>query len=233
MAKLNALELLNSILKNCGESDVSVLSSLSGFQLLAWNKLIEALHDICTDENTRLSFLEAEGAVPMVTNTYKYEIASLASGSDLMTEDKESLLCPDNSSKVKYITPQEFDDRNKGGVTQTGYPSEYTKFGGYFVFNRKATADQNGKNVSFRYWKRPTLYSTATATMTGEIPEPFDRTLLVPLATLKSLAYLGSEEAAVYKIQVFGNGSDIEGSLDKMKRIHASPTLKPRVTYQF
>lgn len=235
MSKMSALEIFNEVLRNCGESTVSGLSSLSGFQLLVWNKIIEALQDICTDEDTRLSFLESDGAVPMVTDSYKYEIAALASGGDMLTEDRESLRCADNSSKVKYLTPQEFDDKYPGGITaqRTGYPSEYTKYGGYFVFNNQATTGQNGQNVSFRYWKRPTLYSTATSTMTGDLPAPFDRTLLVPLATLKAMTYLGNDEAAVYKVQVFGNGSDIEGSMDKLKRIHSSPVLKPRVTYHF
>jgi len=135
MAKLTALEALNEVLRNCGESTVSDLASLSGFQLLAWYKLTDAIQDICTDQDTRLDFLEAEGEVPMATDEYKYEIASLASGSDLMKEDRESFRCPDNSSEVAYITPQEFDKRNKGHLTQIGYRDKYTKYAGYFVFD--------------------------------------------------------------------------------------------------
>jgi hypothetical protein len=235
MAKLTALEVFNAVARNCGESTVAGLTALSGLQLVIWDKIIEAIQDICTDENTRVQFLEAEGSIPMTTGNYKYLISGLTSGSDMMTEDIKSLRSADNSNNLVYLTPQEFDEKYPGGITSSrqGYPTEYTKFGGYFVFNNQATATQNGKNISFRYWKLPAYYVAATPTGTSDIPEPFDRTLLVALASLKVLTYLGNDEASVYKVQVFGNNQDIEGSLDKMKRIYSSPILKPRVTYRF
>jgi hypothetical protein len=235
MAKLSALEVMNEVLRNIGESTVSVLTGLTGLQLVVWNKITEALQDICTDQNTRWSFLEKLGIVPMVTGSYQYLITSLTSGSDMQVEDIESFKQSDSGYNIKYKSPQEWDALYPKGITTalTGYPDEYTKYGGYLIFNTQATATQNGKNIDFRYWKHPTYFSTGTATGTCDIPEPFDRTLFVALATLKVLTYLGSDEAAIYKVQVFGNGQDIEGSLDKMKGLYSSPKLKPRVTYQF
>lgn len=233
MAKMMALEVFNAVARNCGESTVSGLSALTGLQLLIWDKIIEAIQDICTDENTRWQFLEKAGVIPMVTGSYQYQISALVTGSDLMVEDIKSFRQSDSGNIITYLTSQEWDAKYPSGIgtDRTGYPNEYTKFAGYFVFNNQATAAQDGKNIDFRYWKLPTYYDEDTPTGTCDIPEPFDRTLLVALATLKVLAYLGNEEITVYKVQVFGNGQDIEGAMDKMKRIYSSPILKPRFTY--
>lgn len=239
MAKLSALEALNEVLRNCGEPTVSVLTSLSGLQLVAWNKIIEAIQDICTDETARWSFLESLGRIEMATGTNAYAITSLtgsSTGTDCMAEDKESFKSADSGYGPKFLTPQEFDAKYPKGITtdMTGYPEKYTKYAGQFVFDKKASASQNGKFIDFRYWKYPTYYSTATTTSTCDIPEPFDRTCLVALATLKVMAFLGNEEAAVYKMQVYGDPQkDEEGSLNKMRRLNSSPILKPRMTYQF
>lgn len=235
MAKLIALEVLNEVLRNVGESTVSVLTSLTGIQYLAWQKITESIQDISTDENSRWQFLESFGKITLVSGSYSYPITGFTTGTDLMREDKESLVQANSGNNVKYITAQEFDQKYQKGISTdiVGYPDEYTKFGGSFIFNKQSNSTHNGKFVNFRYWKLPTYYSTASESGTGDIPEPFDRTLLVALATLKVLVYLGSNEAAVYKVQVFGDGRDIVGSLDKMKNLYSSPELKPRVSYQF
>lgn len=235
MAKLTALQVFNAVARNCGEPTVTGLTTLSGSQLVIWDKIIEAIQDICTDENTRWQFLEAEGEVPMTTGNYKYLISDLTNGSDMMVEDRESFRQEDSGYQIKYMTPQEWDNEYISGIgtDRQGFPDRYTKYGGYLVFNNQATGTQNGKNIKFRYWKLPTYYDENTPTGTCDIPEPFDRTLLVALATLKVLTYLGNDEAGIYKLQVFGNGQDIEGSMEKMKRIFSSPILKPRMTYKF
>lgn len=235
MAKLSALTALNSVLQNIGESTVAALTSLTTLQLLCFNKLNEAIQEICTEENTRWQFLEKLGVVPMTTNNYKYTITALTSGSDLMREDKESFRQVDSKYKIHFRTPQEFDSLYPEGIgtDKTGYPDKYTKYAGEFIFNKQATTTQNGKDIDFRYWKLPSYYSTATAAGTSDFPEPFDLTVVVNLATMKVLAYLGSEEAANYGLFVYGDGKNLEGSLDKMRDIYASPELKPRMTYKF
>jgi hypothetical protein len=235
MAKLTTLQLENAILRNCGESEVENLNNLTGIQSVIWDKLTEALLDICTEQNTQYKFLEADGAIPMVTNSYRYLISELTSGADMQKEDRESFLAADFAKIIKYRTPQEFFNDYPGGINgvRFGCPTEYTRYGGYIVFNNTQTAAENGKNVTFRYWKLPTLPATGSPSVTLDIPEPFDRTVLVPLATMKTLAYLGNDEAIVHKLQVFGDGRDVEGSLAKLKQIYLSPEIKPRVTYIF
>lgn len=234
MAKMTALEVLNEVLRNVGESTVTILTSLTGVQYLAWQKITEAIQDISTDENSRWQFLESFGKLTLTTSNYSYPITGFTTGTDLMREDKESIIQTDSGNNVKYISAQEFDQKYPKGITTAmiGYPDEYTKYAGSFVFNKQSNSTHNGKFVNFRYWHLPTYYSTASASGTGDIPEPFDRTLLVALATLKVLVYLGSNEAAVYKVQVFGDGRDVPGSLDKMKNLYSSPELKPRFSYQ-
>lgn len=235
MAKLTAIQILNQVLQNLGEAPVTQLTNLSGIQYTAWQRITEALQDISTDENTRWQFLESLGRVPMTTGNYAYTVTALTTGSDMMREDKESFRQSDSGYTIQYITPQEFDRLYQKGIStsMTGYPSVYTKYKGQLIFNKQATTVQNGKFIDFRYYKLPTYYSTDTSSGTGDIPEPFDMTCLVALATLKVLTYLESDEAAIYKVQVFGNGKDITGSLDKMKTIYSSPDFKPRVTYKF
>lgn len=235
MAKLTALGALNAVLLNIGEGTVSSLTSLSGIQWISWQKLQEAIQDIVTDQNTRWSFLESLGQITLSTNNNAYSITGLTSGSDMQVEDDKSLRSSDSGRGIPYKTPQEWDELYPKGITtnSTGYPDLYTKYAGQFVFNKKASSNENSKIVDFRYWKNATYYSTDTSTGTTDIPEPFDQTLLVALASLKVLTYLGSPESSIYKIQVYGNqrDEDIEGSLDKMKRLYTSPKIKPRMTY--
>jgi len=233
MAKLTALEALNRVLRNIGEAQVASLTSLSGIQMIAWEKLEEAIQDVVTDQNTRWSFLESLGQVSLTTGNNAYTITGLTSGSDMQSEDKESVRSVDAGRNIRYKTPQEWDTLYPKGITTdaTGYPDLYSGYAGQFIFNKKASSNENGSVIDFRYWKIPAYYQTATATGTIDMPEPFDRTLIVALATLKVMTYLGNAEASVYKVQVFGNGSDIEGSLDKAKQLYTSPLLKPRMTY--
>ena len=234
MAKLSALEAFNEVSRNIGESTVTDIAALSGLQLVIWNKIIESIQEISTDQNTRLSFLEALGTATMTSGYNQYPVPS-----DMQVEDIESFRQPDSGYNIKYMTPQEWDEEYPKGIdsSRVGYPTRYTKFAGNIVFNNQAGGNEDGKEVRFRYWRTPTYYSTATATSTCDIPEPFDRTCLVAMATLKVLDYLGSDEAEKYRLQVYGGlttrGQYVEGSLDKLRDIYSSPRLKPRMSYIF
>jgi len=234
MSKINALDALNRVLENIGEEQVSVLTSLNTVQLMCFNKLNEAIQDVATENNGRWQFLECLGVIPMTTGSYQYTITALTSGSDLAEEDRDSFRQADSGENLTYITPQKFDSLYpKGIITDvTGYPDKFTKYGGKFVFNKQATATQNGKDINFRYWKHPTYYATATATGTTDIPEPFDISVIVNLATMKALAYLGNnEEAEIYKVRIYGDGRNVEGAFEKLKEHYSSPEIKPRVSY--
>lgn len=233
MAKLTTLEIVNAVLRNCGErSDLSGLTSLSGIQSVVWDKIIEALNEICTDQNTRLQFLEDDGQVPLATGAYRYLISGLASGSDMQREDRESFVQPDSGNRIKFKTPQEWDQLFPQGIqtSMTGYPTRYMKYGGYIYFDKYATAAENGDVVNFRYWKHPTYPATGSPSATLDIPEPFDRLVLVPLATMKTLIHLGNDEAVAYKLMVYGDGRDVEGNFAKLLEIYGSPDIKPRLS---
>lgn len=233
MAKLTTLELVNDILRNCGErSDLSSLTSLSGIQNVVWNKLIEALNETCSDGEAQWQFLEDFGEVPLATGQYRYLISGLASGSDMQREDPKSFTQADSGNKIVFKTPQEWDELFPNGIqtSSTGYPTMYTKFGGYIIFDKYATAAENGDIVSFRYWRHPTYPATGSPSATLDVPEPFDRLVLSPLATMKTLIHLGNEEAVAYKLMVYGDGRDIEGNISKMQRMYASPYLKTRLS---
>lgn len=233
MAKMTTLQLVNGVLRNLGESSsLASLTSLSGVQSVVWDKLVEALYEICADQNTRFQFLEKEGAIPLVTGSYKYLISGLTNGSDMQREDRESFVQPDSGMRIKYTTPQEWDRLYPSGITtsMTGYPDRYMKFNGYIYFNRQATASENGNSVNFRYWKHPTLPDTSTPNATLDIPEPFDRLVLLALATMKSFVYLGNDESLAYRIMIYGDNREIEGSFAKLHELYGSPEIKPRVS---
>lgn len=236
MAKLTTLEIVNNILRNCGErSDLTALTSLTGIQNVVWDKLYEALVEICADQDTQYQFLEADGEVPLVTGEYRYLISSLASVADMQREDRKSFRQFDSGNRITFLTPQEWDSKFPKGIesSMTGYPDNYMKFGGYIVFDKYATANENGDIVNFRYWRHPTAPSTSTPTATLDIPEPFDRVCLVTLATAKVLAYIGNDEAVNYYRQVYGDPNEkmVEGTLNQLKAIYSSPDLKPRVSF--
>jgi hypothetical protein len=221
--------MVNNVLRNCGErSNLTGLSSLSGIQNVVFEKLTEALVEICSDQNTQWQFLESSGQVPLSTGNYQYQISGLTYGADMQREDRKSFRQEDSGNKLNFKTPQEWDAKWPNGIqsSMTGYPENYMKYAGYIVFDKNATSSENGKIVKFRYWRNPTLPDTTSPSATLDIPEPFDRILLVPLATMKVLAHLGNDEALVYKLQVYGDGRDIEGSLNQMKEIYGSPDLK-------
>ena len=234
MSKMTTLQIFNAILANSGErSDLTGLTALAGIQNVAWNKLIEALVEICADQNTQWQFLESIGQIPLATGQYRYQISGLTLGADMQREDRESFRQPDTGVNIVCLTPQEWDKKFPNGIqsSSTGYPSYYMKYGGYIYFDKYATANENGKNVDFRYWKHPTYPATGTPSGVLDIPEPFDRILLVPLATMKTLIHLGNDEAIAYKLQVYGDDErTIEGSLNQMKEIYGSPDLIPRVS---
>ncbi len=228
MAKKTNLELLNRVLRNIGEDTVSDLTSLNDIQMLSFNALNEAIIETATEDFWQP--LESLGTITMTTSVYSYDEPS-----DLWRVDIYSFRQTDKKNNLDFLTPQEWDDEYPEGIgtDKTGYPTEITRFGGKFYINKQPTSTQNGKYIRYRYWKRPTLFTTATDTSTCWIPEGFDETLLVDYATFKVLSHQGDDEAKTYYVKVFGDGKLQEGSLNKMRRIFKSGLLKPRVTYHF
>ena len=215
MAKLTALEILNEVLQNAGLPTVSALTALTGIQNVAWDAINEVIQDLGTSDHWKT--LEASGAITLGSNTSTYSTAT-----DQADVDYESFRY-NQTKKLPYRTPQEFD-RQYLTQTSTGTPNVITEFGGYWRPYYIPDVAAHGKIISYRYWSKPTLLTTATSTGTCWIPETYDRTVLVNLATYRVLHYRGHPEAQVYYQKVYG-GQNEEGSIVKFKRIHRSPSL--------
>lgn len=231
MAKLTTLQMVNLILRNIGEeSSLADLSNLTNIQQIAFDKLVESVQEISTDEYTQWKFLESEGSITLTTGNYKYLKSAVT---DLQRYDRNTFRQEDSGNNLKYLNPDQWDEFYPNGITSnmTGYPDRFTDYAGYFVFNRQATSNENSKTVKFRYWRQPTLPDTASPSATLDIPEPFDRLVLVSLATMKVLTYLGNDEAIVYKVIVFGDGRDQDGNYQRLIETYASPEIKPRVSF--
>lgn len=219
MAKSNALQILNKVQNNLGESQTAAgsFASISGLALLIFNSMNEVLLDIA--EEYKMMELEADISIPLVTNTSTYT-ASLT-----LTEfDKDSFNYNDERH-IPYYTPQRMD-REFPVKTATGQPRVAWYWGGFFRLYPVPALSENTKQLKFRGWKIPDLYSTASTAGTSYIPEGFDLTLLANWVTFKVLAYKNNPEAQVYYAKVFGTSDGrMEGQLDKYKRNHGSPQI--------
>jgi len=231
MAKKTCLQLLNRVLEKIGEPEVTVLTSLSGRNLMSWNALNEALYEIYTNNSGKWQFAESSGTITLLTSTTAYAVAT-----DMMEEDIFSFRLSANSTNIAYVDPQEFDIDNPS-ISNTGYPTQVTKYNNQFVIDTIPGSANASKTIQYRYWKIPTVFSTATSTTTCDIPEIFEEAVVVNLAVYKVLAYEGDSEAQRYYIELYGGiagGDKKEGSFNRMKRIYGSSKLdKIRVTYNF
>lgn len=219
MAKSNALQILNKVQNNLGESLTSAASfaSVSGLALLIFNTMNEVLYDLANDYKFQEN--EVDISIPMVTGTATYT-ASLS----LVDFDKKSFNY-DGKAPIPYYTAERID-REFPVKTNTGVPRVAWYWGGYFRVIPIPAASENAKTLTFRGWRVPALFSLASTAGTCFIPEGFDLTLLANWVTFKILAYKGNAEAQVYYAKVFGTADGkMEGQLDKYKRNHGSPQL--------
>ena len=217
MAKQTALQLVNKVLANLGEtSNLTVLTSLSGLSLLVFNTLNEVLYDLAFEY--RYSQLEEDGTITLIENYATYDRPT-----GMYAFDKDSFRY-NEQSMVEYYTPQRFD-RDYPTQTNTGIPNKLYKWKTYWnpypICNSSAAAN----TIKYRYWTLPTILATGAPTGNCWIPEGFDLTLLADLVTYKIMHYKHNEEAATYYIKVYGDGRDNEGSLAKFKRLHGSPEI--------
>lgn len=227
MAKITAQTAVNDVLTKIGEPTVSGLTSLTGIELLAFNTLNELIYSIGAESMWQP--LETFGTITMTSNTATY-----AEPTDMVTEDKDSFIVPDNSDTITLLTPQEWASLYPKGVSTStvGWPTALKREQGYWFLNKTPGATQNTKTVQFRYFKIPTIYTTATATGTCWFPEGMDYAVLCNLATYRLLHYKGSPEAQYYRSIVYGTGPNDEGSLATMRKryVYSAGRLKVRVT---
>lgn len=216
MAKATLLQVINKVLENLGESQVTVTTSLSGLSLMVFNTINEVLYDI--GFNDRLRPLETN-----VTMTLTSNVSSYAVPTDIFSFDKDSFIY-NSEQEIVYYTPQRFDREYKK-ATDTNVPNKIYQFAGYWYPYPTPNTTAHGKTIKYRAWKYPTIYDTATATMTSYIPEGFDLTMLADYVTFKIMHYKENPQAQVYYGKVFGDGRNNDGSLDKFKRLFRSPDL--------
>jgi hypothetical protein len=216
MAKSTALQLVNKILSNLGESQLSSLTGLSGISLLVFNTLNEVLYEIAFEY--KYSPLEEDGTITLLTGTSTYTVPT-----DMYAFDKDSFRY-NEEKEVKYYTPQRFD-REYVTQTNTGIPDKIWKWKDYWRPYPIPSSSANNKTIKYRYWTFPTTYATATPSGTSWIPEGFDITMLADYVTFKIMHYKHNEEAPIYYAKVWGDGKENEGSLARFKRLYGSPDI--------
>lgn len=219
MAKSTALEVLNKVQNNLGESLTSAgsFASVSGLALLIFNTMNEVLLDLGNDYKFQQN--EVDLSITLTSNTATYT-ASLA----LSDFDKKSFNYNDQKP-IPYYTAERMD-REFPVKTSTGVPRVVWYWAGYFRLYPVPAVTEHNKVLKFRGWRVPALFSLASTAGTCFIPEGFDLTLLANMVTFKVLAYKGNPEAQVYYAKVYGTSDGkIEGQLDKFKRNHGSPQL--------
>jgi len=217
MAKQTALQLVNKVLKNLGESTVSALTSLSGLSLLVFDAINEVLYDLAIEY--KFKPLETNTSISLVTATSTY-----TKPSTLMNFDRESFRY-NESSKVHYYTPQRFDREYPAQTNSGAPPTIIFDFQGYFNVYPIPVSAANGKTIKYRAWVNPTPIDTASPSGTCWIPEGFDLTLLADYVTFKILEYKHNERASIYYQKVWGDGGYNEGSLHRFRRIWGSEIL--------
>ena len=231
MSKSTNLALLNKLLEKINEPVVTTMTALSGRNLLAWNSINEALREIYSYNQGRWNFNEARFTITLASATSSY-----TKDSALLDYDEETFIDIQNEQPVSFLEYQNFKSQYRNVTsTDTGYPTEFTERNGMFYFNRCPGTAENAKTIQFDGWSLPTLFTTATATSTCEIPELFEDDVLIKIAKWKVFLFEEDSEAlALYK-EIYGEGGrGIEGSLPNMKRAFSSQRLKKmRMTYVF
>lgn len=217
MAKATFIDVMNKVLSNLGETQISSVTGLTGISLLVFNAINEFLYDICFSD--KFTPLEETGTITLVSGTASYDKPT-----DLFDFDKDSFRY-NNSTEVVFYTPQRFDREYKS-QTDSGEPNKIfqwkDKWNPYPIPN----ASSHSKTITYRYWKNPVIYSTTDKTGTAWMPEGFDLTLLADYATYKVMHYKENAQAPVYYAKVFGDGRTNEGSLAKLKSLFRSPQIE-------
>lgn len=219
MAKSNALQILNKVQNNLGESLTGAASfaSISGLALFIFNVMNEVLLEIAEDE--KLMELETDVSIPLGTNTSTY------TASVTLTDFDQDSFNYNDERHIPYYTPQRMD-REFPVKTATGIPRVAWYWAGKFRLYPAPGASEAGKSLKFRGWGLPTLFDTASSAGTCFIPEGYDLTLLANMVTFKVLAYKNNPEAQVYYARVYGTSDGkIEGQLNVYRRKHSSPQL--------
>lgn len=221
MAKQTALQLVNTVLNNLGDVQVSTLAGISGAALFAFNSLNEGLYDIAFEFPNQL--LETNASFSLVTNTSTYT----KSGA-LYIYDKDSFRYNEQKS-LAYKASKEFDIEYPV-QTDTGVPRLVRDWQNMFWMYPAPAASENAKVVKYRAWSLPIPLNTNTDSMTCWIPEGFDLTLLTDWATKKVLHYRHNEEESIYGVKIWGeeraDGRGDQGNMSRFMNLYMSHQIE-------
>ena len=219
MAKQTALQVVNKVLQNLGESSsYTVLTSLSGLALLTFNTMNEVLYELEQDEHWKP--LETNVSLTLGSNTATYTRPT-----NLSDFDRKSFRYK-TTSTITWYTPQRVDRERINTTYTAGAPEKVWEWMNFLQFYPVPGTAVHGSTVTYRGWINPTVYDTATPTGTGWVPEGYDLTTFADLVTYKVLHYTNNPEASVYYAKVYGDPQNKDGgSLARMKARWRSPEI--------
>lgn len=221
MAKQTALQLVNGVLNNLGDVQVTTLAGISGAALFAFNCINEGLYDIAFEFPNQLLETNAQFTVATGTATYTKSGA-------LYMYDKDSFRY-DESKNLHYYASKRFD-LDYATQTNTNVPSIVRDWQNLFWLYPIPPSSENGKIVKYRAWSLPTPFTTASDSATCWIPEGFDITLLTDWATKKVLHYRHNEEESIYGVKIWGeergDGLGDQGNMSRFKNLYVSHQIE-------
>lgn len=230
MARSTTLQLINKVLKNCGLATTTSLSSMTTSQIVCFDALNEAIQEISNTEP--LNIYEKAYSLTMSSAT-----RSIAQPGSMLDFNKESFYNEESDKEMGFLAWENYFREHSDPTVASenkGQPASISYFREKFYVTPQPNANSHGSKIFFKGWEVPRLLATAaTGGATCRMPEDFEETLLVNLATYKAMHYFGMAEASLYYNKVFGIEGDPqqEGSLAKFIRRYRSSDLQPKFSY--
>lgn len=221
MAKAIALTIVNQVLKNLGDSQITTLAGITGAALMAFDAVNEGIYEIAAEG--LFQQLETNTSFTMITT-----VGSYAKPSTIYAYDRDSFRY-NEQFQIDYYAHRKFD-REYPSQTNTNIPRLVYEFSGNFNVYPIPPLSENGKVIKYRAWVVPTPLSTASDSGTCWFPEGFDVGLLSDWATKKILHYRHNEEEGIYYSKIWGeeraDGMGDQGNINRMKTLYLSHTIE-------
>jgi len=228
MAKANALQIVQQVLYNLGDAQITTLNGITGAALSAFQAVNEGIYEIAFE--SLFQPLETATFFTVATGVTTY-----SKPSTIFAYDKDSFRYNEGQQNFKYKAHRWVDNKYPC-QTNTNIPMVVYDWQGNFNIYPIPPISENGYLVKYRAWVIPTLFgigaptSTATDTATCWLPEGFDIGLLSDWATKKVLQYRHNPETQSYHIKIFGeernDGQGDQGNLSRLKNLYNSHTIE-------
>ena len=230
MAKANALQIVQQVLYNLGDAQITTLNGITGAALAAFQAVNEGIYEIAFE--SLFQPLETATFFTIATGVTTY-----SKPATIFAYDKDSFVY--NGDKNFPMKAHRYMDRKHPDLysgTNTNIPKEGYDWQGFFNVYPIPPSSENGYKVNYRAWVIPTPFgisaptNTATDTATCWLPEGFDIGLLSDWATKKVLQYRHNPETQSYHIKIFGeernDGQGDQGNLSRLKNLYNSHTIE-------